>query len=117
MVYLSSTEKPPLKRPVPLARMSDGELTFLALLSLIFAPEDLGTPLYCIEEPESHLHPHMLETLVEIQRQRQDELGPNAAQIIATTHSPQLVDKMRIDDLIIVEKMDGQTKFSRPSDD
>ncbi len=115
-VTVGSLEKS-LRRAVGIQQMSDGELAFLGLVSLLFAPPEIAAPLYCIEEPESHLHPHMLETLVEIQRQRQDELGPNAAQIIATTHSPQLVDKMRIDDLIIVEKMDGQTKFSRPSDD
>jgi predicted ATPase len=97
--------------------MSDGELAFLGLLSLIFAPQELAAPLYCIEEPESHLHPHMLETLVEVQRQRQDELGSSAAQLIAATHSPQLVDKMEIEDLIVVEKFEGQTRFSRPSDD
>lgn len=115
-VTVGSLEKN-LRRAISIQRMSDGELAFLGLLSLIFAPQELAAPLYCIEEPESHLHPQMLETLVEVQRQRQDELGPSAAQIIATTHSPQLVDKMQIEDLLVVEKVEGQTRFSRPSDD
>src|SRR5206468_3470110 len=35
--YITSREKY-LKRPITLRRMSDGELSFLALLSLVFAP-------------------------------------------------------------------------------
>ncbi len=43
-----------LKRPVSLWEMSDGELAFVALLSIIFGPRDLGGTLYCIEEPENY---------------------------------------------------------------
>jgi len=112
-----STREKHLKRPIGISRMSDGEISFLALLSLIFAPAELAAPLYCIEEPETHLHPALLETVVELLDQRQDELGERAAQVIATTHSPLLVDKLSIDDLLVVEKVDGQTKFTRPSSD
>lgn len=115
-ISLSSREKH-LKRPVGILRMSDGELAFLALLSLILAPEELASPLYCIEEPENNLHPYLLETLVEALTQRQQELGVRAAQIIATTHSPYLVDKLNLEDLVVVEKVNGQTTFKRPSSD
>ncbi len=115
-VFISSRERT-LKSAVGIKRMSDGELVFLALLSLIFAPEELGAPLYCIEEPERHLHPVMLESLVEFLDQRQEELGPRAPQIIATTHSPQLVDKMKIEELVVLEKVDGETRFVRPASD
>jgi predicted ATPase len=107
------TREKHLKRPVTLWRMSDGELMFLAWLSLIFAPEDFGSPLFCAEEPENHLHPRLLETLVELLNQRQNELGPRAAQLIVTTHSPYLVDKMALDDLIVVEKRQGATHCTR----
>lgn len=112
--YVTTHEKH-LKRPISIWRMSDGELVFVALLSLIFAPEKLAAPLYCIEEPENHLHPKLLETLVEILTQRQSELGKRAGQIIATTHSPHLLDKVTIDELIVVEKSDGATAFTRPA--
>jgi len=111
--YVTTHEKY-LKGPINIWRMSDGELTFLALLSLIFAPEELAAPLYCIEEPENHLHPKLIETVAEILTQRQSELGLRAAQIIATTHSPHLVDKVSIDELIVAEKANGATKFTRP---
>jgi predicted ATPase len=106
-----------LRRPIGLRQMSNGELAFLALLSLIMAPDELAAPLYCVEEPENHLHPHLLESLVELLNQRQQELGPRAAQILVATHSPQLVDWMRIDDLLVVQKVDGATRFVHPSSD
>ncbi|MGA9724745.1 MAG: AAA family ATPase [Candidatus Binatus sp.] len=101
------------KKPTSINRMSDGELAFLGLMSLILAPADLSPPLLCIEEPENYLHPKLVEVLVELLNQRQRETG--APQVIATTHSPLLVDKLSIDDLIIVQKEQGATKFSRAS--
>jgi len=112
--FLMIREKP-LRRPISLWRMSDGTLQFLALLSLIFAPTELGAPLFCVEEPENHLHPRMLESLVELQQQRQRELGSDAAQLIITTHSPHLVDLVTLDDLVVVEKEEGVTRCLRPS--
>ena len=111
--YVTTQEKD-LRGAINIWRMSDGELCFLALLSLIFAPEKLGSPLFCIEEPENHLHPKLLETLVEVLTQRQSELGLNAAQIVVTTHSPYLVDKLSLDDLIVAERSKGASKFTRP---
>lgn len=110
----SSREKH-LKHPIPLRRMSDGEVTFLAWLSLIFAPEGLGSPFLCAEEPENHLHPRLLETLVQLLQQRQNGLGSQAAQIIVTTHSPYLIDRFNLDDLIVVEKREGATRYTRPA--
>jgi predicted ATPase len=92
-ISIGSSEKY-FKNPINLSRMSDGELAFLALMSLILAPEELAPPLLCIEEPENHLHPRLLEILVKILSQRQTELGSRAFQIIITTHSPLLVDKL-----------------------
>ncbi|MFQ5828382.1 MAG: AAA family ATPase [Candidatus Methylomirabilia bacterium] len=115
-VYLASTEKH-LKGPVSVWQMSDGQLSFIALLSLIFAPPDLSAGLYCVEELENHLHPQLLETLVELLKQAQDELEPyRSAQVIGTTHSPYLVDKCDLKELIVFERRDGTTQCSRPSD-
>lgn len=115
-VFLASTEKH-LKRPVGVWQMSDGQLSFIALLSLIFAPPDLGGALYLVEEPENHLHPKLLETLVELSRQVQSEFGPEqSAQVLVTTHSPHLVDTVELDELIVLERRDGATQCTRPSD-
>lgn len=115
-VSVSSSEKH-LRRPVGVWQMSDGQLCFIALLSLIFCPEELGAGLYCIEEPENYLHPKLLETLVSLLDQVQIDLGPErSAQVVATTHSPHLIDKLNLDELIVAERRAGATHFSRPSD-
>jgi len=93
--------------------MSDGELAFLGLISIILEPEDMSPPLLCIEEPENYLHPRLIEVFVELLNQRGAEA--RAPQILATTHSLPLIDKLTIEDLIVVDKVDGATRFTRPS--
>lgn len=109
-----STRERGLRGPITIWRMSDGEIMFLALLSLIFAPGDLGAPLYCIEEPENYLHPKLIEVLAETLIQRQKELGSRIAQIIATTHSTWLINQFSLDELLAVVNREGATSFQRP---
>jgi predicted ATPase len=105
-----------LKRPTNLWRISDGALQFLAILSLIFAPPELGASLVCIEEPENHLHPKLIESLVELLNQRQQEVGEGrAAQLIVTTHYPYLIDMFSLNDLLAVVKEEGATYCIRPN--
>ena len=114
-VFIASAEKS-LRTPVPVRQMSDGELAFLALLSLIFIPEELSAPLFCVEELENHLHPRLIDALVKLHDQRRQELNGNAGQVIVTTHSPQVVDKVGLDELIVVSKRNGESVLwrSRP---
>ncbi len=106
-----------LKRPLQLWEMSDGDLAFLGLLSLIFSPPELAASLYCIEELENHLHPKLIEVLLEILRQAQDRPEVrNPAQVIATTHSLHLVDHARLDELIVFDKREGATVVYHPRD-
>lgn len=115
-VFIASREKH-LRTLVPVWQMSDGELCFLAFLSLIFAPEeDYGATVFCVEEPENHLHPKLIEALVRLHDQRLQELGEGAGQVLVTTHSPILVDKCQLDDVIVVEKREGATICMRPVD-
>lgn len=102
-------------KPISQWRTSDGALKFIALLSLIFAPSELGAPLVCVEEPEDHLHPKLLESLVELLQQRHQEVGLEAAQVVVTTHSPHLVDHVTLEDLLVVEKEKGATRCTRPA--
>lgn len=104
-----------LKRLTPVSQMSDGQLCFIAMASLILAPDELGVPLVCVEEPENYLHPKLMETLVTLLNQRQDELGVDrAAQLLITTHSPHVIDRFSLDDLIVVQKREGTTVCTRP---
>ena len=117
-VYLASEEQA-LARPTPLIQMSDGELAFIALLSLVCAPDGLGGTLFLVEEPENHLHPRLLETIVALLRQVQEEVSDRnvpPSQIVLTTHSPYLLDQMNLDEILWIEKKHGETVVVRPSD-
>jgi len=116
-VALGSREKH-LTRPVTLSQMSAGELAFIAFLSLIYAPPDRTGSLYCIEDLENYLHPNLIVTLLEVLRQTQEEWERTnrGTQILMTTHSPLVVDKMKLDEIIFVERKEGATVCSRPSD-
>jgi predicted ATPase len=117
-VSLASQEQA-LVRPTPIFQMSDGEVVFVAFLSLICAPDDLSGTLFLVEEPENHLHPKLLETLIALLRQVREEVAGRKvapSQIMLTTHSPYFLDQMTLDEVIWVEKKNGETRVIRPSD-
>jgi len=117
-VFLSSQERT-LLRPTPVHQMSSGEMVFIAFLSLICAPDDLSGTLFLIEEPENYLHPKLLETLTSLLRQVGQEAEDRNAvrsQIVLTTHSPYLLDQMNLDEVVWVEKKEGETRVLRPND-
>jgi predicted ATPase len=117
-VHLGTVEKG-LKRPTTVWQASDGFLTLTALLSLIYVPPELSGTLFCIEEPENYLHPRLLETLAALLRQvRQEVLDRQGSlsQIILTTQSPYLVDRLSLEEIIWIEKKNGETKVFHPAD-
>jgi predicted ATPase len=115
-VFAASRERY-LKMPISINQMSDGELVFIALLSLIYSPPELASPFLLIEEAENHLHLRLLVTFVELLKQVQQELPPaRCPQVIMTTHSPHLVDQFNLDELIVLEKREGATTVARPGD-
>lgn len=83
-IYLSETG---LKDKISAARMSDGTLKFLALLSALFQPK--APLLMCIEEPELGLHPDALHLVAELLVE-----ASKTTQLIVTTHSEALVDAL-----------------------
>lgn len=92
--------------------LSTGTLRFVALLALMRHPTP--PPLIVIEEIENGLDPNSVQFIVdEIRRVVEDE----KTQIILTTHSPYFLDKLSLDHLVLVERIDGQPTFTRPGDD
>lgn len=73
--------------PISANRLSDGTLSFLALLAVLLNPDP--PPLICIEEPEIGLHPDMLLTVAELLKE-----ASQRSQIIVTTHSDMLVSAL-----------------------
>lgn len=112
-VFIASQEKF-LKTAVPVWQMSDGELCFIAWLSLIYCPPDLSAPGFFIEEPENHMHPYLVETLLDLLDQAQSAPDVRPAQILAATHSLTVVDKSALDAIIVFERENGATVCTRP---
>ena len=78
----------------PMQSASDGTLRFLGLLALLF--QDDPPTLLFLEEIETGLHPTRLDLLVNLIEQRTEQTD---TQVIATTHSPQLLEVLSQDTL------------------
>lgn len=92
--------------PIPALAMSDGQLRFLGLLITLLLPEPPS--LIAIDEPEVGLHPEMMEILATLLQE-----ASQRTQIIIATHSPQFIDFVRPDDVILVEREAGATRLER----
>ena len=102
-----------LNNPVPAARLSDGTLRFLALLSILCHPNP--PPLVCIEEPELGLHPDVIHQVAKLLIE-----ASQRTQIIVTTHSSELIDHLWEDpeSVVICERYpDTGTEFNRLNKD
>jgi predicted ATPase len=90
------------------AAMSDGTLRSLGVLAALFQtdPRRVSPTLVGIEEPESTIHPGaasiLTDALVEASKRHQ---------VIATTHSPDLLDNanLSLESIRVVESVDGET--------
>ncbi len=88
------------------ADLSDGTLRFLFLLAILANPSP--PPLIAIDEPETGLHPAMLDIVAEYARD-----ASSRSQVILTTHSPELLDSFGAEPptTTVVERVDGETKL------
>jgi predicted ATPase len=95
-------------RPVPAARLSDGTLRFLCLVSILLHPEP--PPLICLEEPELGMHPDVLPILAEMLID-----ASTRTQLIVTTHSPELIDALSDtpESVIVCERTEQGTQMER----
>ncbi|MCZ7384532.1 MAG: AAA family ATPase [Candidatus Methanoperedens sp.] len=84
---------------------SDGFYKILTVLVAIY----LKPPLLIIDEIENSLHPETLELIL-------DTIKASDVQAIITTHSPVVVDMTEPDDMILVEKERGESRFKRIKD-
>lgn len=91
--------------------VSDGTIKMLAYLILLNDPSPF--PMLCVEEPENQLYPSLLEELAEEFR----AYAANGGLVIVSTHSPDLLDAVQVDELFYLVKKDGYTTIKRASDD
>lgn len=99
-IYEKSSSK-----PFPKYLISDGTYSILALMAAVCQTDQ--PQFLCIEEPENGLHPQAIQLLVDFFREKCEEHGHH---IWLNTHSQTLVRCMEIDELILVNKVNGETK-------
>jgi len=85
---------------IPASEASDGLLLFLAYLTIAYAHGDASVLLF--EEPETGVHPHRLKAIVELLRAiSRGALGGRPVQVVATSHSPFLLDWCGKEEIIV----------------
>ena len=96
---------------VPGWLLSTGTLRIVALLACLRHPKP--PPLLVVEEIENGLDPRTLHLVVEELRAT---IATGKTQVILTTHSPYLLDLLDLSHIVVVERIDGQPKFTRPDE-
>jgi predicted ATPase len=86
--------------------LSDGTLRFICLATLLLQPNLPSTIL--LDEPELGLHPYAITLLAELLRG-----ASTKTQVIASTQSVSLVNQFEPQDVLVVEREDGQSVFKR----
>lgn len=98
------------KDPFIARYVSDGTIKMFAYLVLLHDPTP--HPLLCVEEPESHLYPNLLQELAEEFR----EYSQRGGQVMVNTHSPDFLNGVRMEEIYWLRKRDGFTTIHRASD-
>lgn len=88
--------------------MSDGTLRFICLATLLLQPELPSTIL--IDEPELGLHPYAVQVLASLLRSAAVE-----TQVVVSTQSVQLINQFEPEDILVVDRKDRQSTFTRLS--
>ncbi|HRI00957.1 MAG TPA: AAA family ATPase, partial [Saprospiraceae bacterium] len=99
------------KNPFLSKFVSDGTIKMFAYLILLNDPNP--HPLLCIEEPENYLHPDLLLPLAEEIREYSDHGG----QVFISTHSPDFVNGVGVEELFYLVKSNGYTEIKAAKDD
>lgn len=91
--------------------VSDGTIKMLQYLVLLYDPAP--RPLLCVEEPENQLYPSLLWELAEEFR----AYAQRGGQVFVTTHSPDFLNAVHLDEVFWLVKKDGYTTVHRARDD
>lgn len=92
--------------PMQPYHLSDGSIRFICLATALLQPNPPSTII--IDEPELGLHPEAIRVLAELV-----EDTARRTQIIVATQSPLLLDEFSIEDIVVVNRKEGQSVFER----
>ena len=90
--------------------VSDGTMKMFAYLVLLYDPKP--HPLLCVEEPENQLYVSLLSELAE----EFSLYAQNGGQVFVTTHSPDFLNAVELDNILWLIKRNGITQIYRASD-
>jgi len=94
--------------PFHASQLSDGTLRFIALTTALLQPHPPTTIL--LDEPELGLHPYALNLLAAMLKE-----AATRTQVIVSTQSMLLVNNFEAEDIIVVERREGESTFKRQS--
>lgn len=92
--------------PMQSYHLSDGSIRFIGLATALLQPDPPSTII--IDEPELGLHPEAIRILGEL-----IENTAKRTQMIIATQSPLLLDQFGIEDIVVVNRKEGQSVFER----
>lgn len=90
--------------------LSDGTLRAIALFTALGQPSSSLPKFITIDEPELGLHPAALALLISLVRS-----VSTRSQILLSTQSPALLDEFRPEDVLVVERHQGESSFRQLS--
>jgi len=90
--------------------VSDGTIKMFAYLVLLNDPRP--HPLLCVEEPENQLYPQLMSELAEEFR----AYARRGGQVFVSTHSPDFLNAVELDEAFWLVKRDGCTEVHRARD-
>lgn len=90
--------------------VSDGTIKMFAYLVLLHDPKP--HPLLCVEEPENQLYPQLMAELAEEFR----AYANRGSQVFVTTHSPDFLNALELDEVCWLVKQQGCTEIHRAKD-
>ena len=97
------------KDPFIARYVSDGTIKMFAYLVLLYDPKP--HPLLAVEEPENQLYPELLHELSEEFR----DYARRGGQVFVSTHSPEFLNGVKLDEIIWLVKRGGFTTAQRAS--
>jgi predicted ATPase len=104
---------PEFQRPFEARELSDGTLHYLCLLAALLSPRPPAV--LALNEPEASIHPDLLGPLAELVVKASRD-----SQLWITTHSTVLagvIHELSGAAPVVLEKVDGMTRISRPDAD
>ena len=90
--------------PFRASHLSDGTLRFMCLATLLLQPTPPSTVL--IDEPELGLHPYAITVLASLLKSASEK-----TQVIVSTQSVPLVNQLQPEDILVVDRVKGQSTF------